>query len=57
MIPIHDTNAFVEATRDKLVREIAARPAPKRAVRLVADNPLRISCTIGENLWRDRWGN
>ena len=57
MIPIHDTSAFVEATRNKLVREIADRPAAKPKVQLAADSEPRISCMIGENLWRGRWGN
>ena len=57
MIPVHDTNSFVDATRNKLVREIAALPPPARPVQLVADDEPRISCMIGENLWRDRFGN
>lgn len=58
MIPIHNTNAFVTATRNKLVREIATRSSPSSpAVRLAADDEPRISCMIGENLWRGRWGN
>ncbi|HWG03500.1 MAG TPA: DUF1194 domain-containing protein [Beijerinckiaceae bacterium] len=57
MIPIHDTNAFVEATRNKLVREIASHPSPTPKVQLAADSEPRISCMIGENLWRGRWGN
>ena len=58
MIPVHDTNAFVEATRNKLVREIAALPLPpKRPVQLIADSEPRMSCMIGETLWGHRWGN
>ena len=57
MIPIHDTSAFVEATRNKLVREIADRPLAKPKVQLAADSEPRISCMVGENLWRGRWGN
>lgn len=57
MIPVHDTKAFVDATRNKLVREIAALPSPKRPVQRVADTESRMSCMIGENLWGHRWGN
>jgi hypothetical protein len=57
MIAIHDVKDFVEATRNKLVREIASTNGPKpKVVRVAADEP-RISCTIGESLWRGRWGN
>lgn len=56
-IAVHDIKSFVEATRNKLVREIAALPPPRGpAVQLVADKEPRISCMIGENLWRGRWG-
>jgi hypothetical protein len=57
MIAIHNVKDFVEATRNKLVREIASVNGPKpKAVRVAATEP-RISCTIGESLWRGRWGN
>ena len=59
-ITVHDTKSFVEATRAKLVREIATGPtigpAPSLFSRTQAKEP-RISCTIGESLWRQRWGN
>jgi hypothetical protein len=58
MIPVHNTNSFVDATRAKLVREIAALPPPPaRPVQLVADDEPRISCMVGENLWGHRFGN
>jgi hypothetical protein len=58
MITVHSPKDFVDATRNKLVREIAALPpSPERPIRLVADSEPRISCTIGEGLWRDRFGN
>ncbi len=59
-VTVRDTKSFVEATRTKLVREIASGPrigpAPSLFNRTQAKAP-RISCTIGESLWRDRWGN
>jgi len=58
MVPVHDTNSFVAATRSKLVREIAVLPSPpERPVQLVADKEPRISCMIGENLTGGRWGD
>jgi len=58
MVPIRDARSFVEATRTKLVREIASLPAPPAALvqRIAAREP-RISCMIGEAMWRQRWGN
>ena len=58
MVPIRDTRSFVEATRTKLVREIASLPSPRSAlVQPAALREPRISCMIGESLWRNRWGN
>jgi hypothetical protein len=59
-VTIRDTRSFVEATRSKLVREIATGPVigpePSLFSRTQAKEQ-RISCTIGESLWRQRWGN
>ena len=56
VVPIHERAEFIEATRTKLVLEIAGRTAGSRASsRLRAQAP-RISCTIGEQMWRERWG-
>ena len=68
-ITVRDTRSFVDATRGKMIREIAALPARgidgmmkhasgkvARRQRVDAVEP-RISCTIGESLWRGRWGN
>jgi hypothetical protein len=58
MVPVRDTRSFVEATRTKLVREIAALPSPSTPlIQSVAGREPRISCMIGESLWRNRWGN
>jgi hypothetical protein len=55
VIPIRERDKFIEATRTKLVLEVAGgEPAP-RVVKTSADRP-RISCTIGERMWQDRWG-
>ena len=56
VIPIRQREQFKEATRTKLVLEIAGRTPPARVVPVQARAP-RVSCTIGEQMWRERWGN
>ena len=56
MIPIKDRNQFKEAIRTKLVLEGAGRGPPARVIPAAADKP-RISCTVGERQWQQRWGN
>ena len=46
VIPIREREKFIEAIRTKLVQEVAG----------LAPSP-RIACTIGEQKWRERWGN
>jgi hypothetical protein len=55
VIPIRERDQFREATRTKLVQEIAGREPHARVIPAAADKP-RISCTIGERMWQDRWG-
>lgn len=56
VIPIRDRAKFKEATRTKLVQEVASHPAAPRVMPVSASAP-RISCTIGEQIWMQRWGN
>ena len=56
VIPIREREQFKEATRTKLVLEIAGRGPEHLVVPAQARAP-RISCTIGEQMWRERWGN
>ena len=56
VIPIREREQFKEATRTKLVLEIAGR-ALERLVVPAQARTSRISCTIGEQMWRERWGN
>jgi uncharacterized protein DUF1194 len=56
IIPIQTREQFKEAIRTKLVLEVAGRVPEGRVVPAQARQP-RISCTIGEQMWRDRWGN
>ncbi len=56
VIAVRDREQFKEATRTKLVLEIANR-AGERPVLPAQVRPPRTSCTLGEQMWRDRWGN
>jgi hypothetical protein len=55
VVPIRERAKFIEATRTKLVLEVAGRQPEPRIVPASAQVP-RISCTIGEKMWQDRWG-
>jgi len=55
VIPIREREKFIEATRTKLVLEIAGRQPEMRANPASSQAP-RISCTIGEKKWQERWG-
>jgi hypothetical protein len=56
VIPIKERDQFKEAIRTKLVLEIAGRVPERRVVPASSAAP-RVSCTIGEKLWQERWGN
>jgi hypothetical protein len=56
VIPIRERNQFKEAIRTKLVLEIAGLQPKERVIPAQARAP-RVSCTIGERLWQERWGN
>ena len=55
VIPIRDRAQFKEATRTKLVLEVAGLAPRAPVVPASADAP-RVSCLIGERLWQERWG-
>lgn len=58
VVTIKSREEFKEAIRTKLLMEVAGRTPPPRFVP-VADDPSkepRVSCTIGEKIWQDRWG-
>jgi Protein of unknown function (DUF1194) len=55
VVPIRERSKFVEATRTKLILEVAGRQPEPRVIPASAQAP-RISCTIGETMWQDRWG-
>jgi hypothetical protein len=56
VIPIKERGRFKEAIRTKLILEIASIVPEARVVPAQSRAP-RVSCTIGEQIWRDRWGN
>jgi len=56
VISIKERDKFKEAIRTKLILEIAGRQPGRRVVPVAADKP-RISCSIGERIWQQRWGN
>ena len=55
VVPIKDRGQFKEAIRTKLLLEVAGR-VPERPVMHVAAKKPRVSCLIGEQMWRERWG-
>lgn len=58
VIPIRERHQFIDATRTKLVREIAEAPAgPQALIRKAQARQPRVSCMLGERQWRDRMGN
>jgi hypothetical protein len=56
VVPIYEHSKFAEAIRTKLVLEIAGRVPEARVIPASAAAP-RVSCTIGERMWQERWGS
>ncbi|MDQ8731992.1 DUF1194 domain-containing protein [Bradyrhizobium sp. LHD-71] len=56
VIPIKEREKFQEAIRTKLVLEVAGRQPEGRVIPAQTRGEARVPCTIGEQLWRDRWG-
>jgi len=59
MVPVTHVEKFVEATRSKLVQEISQRdtPATSDLIERANASAPRVSCTIGETKWQQRFGN
>jgi uncharacterized protein DUF1194 len=55
VIPVRERSQFIEATRTKMILEVAGPEPSPRVMKASSDKP-RISCTIGEKMWQDRWG-
>jgi len=61
VVPIKEREQFKEATRTKLVLEVAGlqperSPADAPSIMPASAESPRISCTIGERMWQQRWG-
>jgi hypothetical protein len=56
VIPIKERAKFKEAIRTKLVLEVAGRKPEGQVIPAQARGEERVPCTIGEQLWRERWG-
>ena len=55
VVPIRERDKFKDAIRTKLVLDIAMPRGEPRVIPAAASEP-RISCTIGEQMWQNRWG-
>lgn len=55
VVSIKQREKFKEAIRTKLVLEVAGMQPQPRVIPAAAREP-RVSCTIGEKIWQDRWG-
>jgi len=56
VVPVREREKFKDAIRRKLVLEIASLPPQPKVIPAQATAP-RVDCTIGERLWRQRWGD
>lgn len=58
VIPIRERHQFVDATKSKLLREIAEVPAgPEALVQKAQKRDPNATCLAGERQWRERMGN
>jgi hypothetical protein len=63
MIAIKERDQFVEATRMKILREIASHPALEGDIKIIPVNQsaaperVKVNCQIGERQWQDRYRN
>ncbi|MBS4082052.1 MAG: DUF1194 domain-containing protein [Rhizobiales bacterium] len=57
VIPVRSRDQFINAVRQKLVLEVSGITPPSIARAVPAAKPPRVSCTIGEQMWMQRWGN
>jgi hypothetical protein len=57
VIPVRSRDQFINAVRQKLVLEVSGITPPSIARTVPVVKPPRVSCTIGEQMWMQRWGN
>jgi hypothetical protein len=60
LVAVRERHQFADAIRNKLLLEVAGVrtrgiPLPEELVQPVQDKR-RVSCTIGEQMWQNRWG-
>jgi hypothetical protein len=57
-IPVKERSQFINAVRQKLILEVSGITPQHIAPHTIpAAKPPRVSCTIGEQMWLQRWGN
>jgi hypothetical protein len=56
VVPIKGRDQFKDAIRTKLVLEVAGNEPPRKLVPVADKKEPRISCTVGEQMWQQRWG-
>jgi len=56
VVPARERAQFVDAIKQKLVLEVSNLRWPQPWTVVPAVSPPRVSCTIGERMWQDRWG-
>ncbi len=57
VIPVKSRDQFVNAVRQKLILEVSGITPHSTARQMLAAKPPRVSCTVGEQMWMQRWGN
>jgi hypothetical protein len=58
VISITDKAQFVQTVKTKLIMEISDAPAaPAKLIMQAQSGTPRVSCTVGEDMWRNRMGN
>ncbi|MDE1568127.1 DUF1194 domain-containing protein [Aquabacter sp. P-9] len=57
VIPVREQAEFARAIKTKLVLEVAGLRPPEMPRIIPAVSPPRLSCLIGERLWRENWNN
>jgi len=56
IVPARGREQFVEAIRRKLLLEVAGKMPEERAHTILTAGEPRVSCSIGEKMWSERWG-
>jgi hypothetical protein len=58
VVPVREREQFADAIKNKLVLEVSNLrwPQPSTPQVVPAVSPPRVSCTVGERMWQERWG-